>query len=87
MLDRSYTAPNGVLVEYVYLGVEYSYRGRTLGVYGFSESGEIVLEDDAIGTYARNEQGMTEVTLYDTRTFFLELEEDFEAFAKKLLLE
>jgi hypothetical protein len=90
MFDAAQKASNGVMVQYVDMGVEYSYNGKTLQILGDATEGEISISDKdyVIGEYGRDYYGtVTHVELEDGREFALESEEDYEAFALKLLTE
>lgn len=88
MFDAAHKADNGVTVEYVDMGVEYGYNGRTLQFLGEQHDGELSTGGEVIGYYERDDDAdMTVVTLNDGREFELSSEYDYEALAKQLLSE
>lgn len=87
---EQFTCGNGVTVQYVDMGVEYGYNGRTLTIVGEYEGGELSMSDSdvVLGYYERDDEGLTQVTLRDGRVFTLgNSEEDYEDFALRLLAE
>lgn len=79
----------GMTVEYIDMGVEYTYMGKALQIIGEQDAGEVSIstEDEVLGYYERDEDTVT-VTLRDGRTFTLDgnSEEDFENFALQMLV-
>lgn len=79
----------GMTVEYIDMGVEYTYMGKTLQIIGEQDSGEISTSesDDVLGYYERDENDVVTITLNDGRTFTLDgcNENEFEDFALEML--
>ena len=88
MQSEMFVCSNGVTVQYIDAGVEYSYNGRMLQIYGEYSNGEISISDSefVLGYYKRDNDVM-QVTLRDGRTFTLGSEEDDENFALQMLTE
>lgn len=80
----------GMTVEYIDMGVEYGYMGKTLQIIGEQDSGEISTSesDEVLGYYERDDEDNVTITLRDGRTFTLDgnSEEDFENFALEMLV-
>ena len=85
-----YTCSNGVMVEHIDMGVEYSYRGKTLEIVGEQECGEVAFgdSDSVLGTYVRRGDEVT-FTLEDGRVFTLDgcSEQAWEDWALAMLTE
>jgi len=87
---EQYTGSNGVTVEYIDMGVEYGYMGKTLEIVGEQECGEVAFGDSegVLGTYVRRGDEVT-FTLEDGRVFVLDggSEQAWEDWALAMLTE
>lgn len=89
MFDAAHIAGNGVSVQYIDMGVEYSYGSKTLEIVGDYAEGELSMSDGdhVIGYYERGDDGVTVVTLEDGKQLTATTEEEYEELALKLLTE
>lgn len=88
MFDPAYTLANGVTVQDVDMGVEYSYNGVTLSIIGEADCGEIHLNDVFVGYYEHNYEADSIDILAANDTVIETLEcsdAAFDAFAAKML--
>jgi ABC-type polysaccharide/polyol phosphate transport system ATPase subunit len=87
MFSAAYTNANGIAVQDVDMGVEYSKGGKTVSIIGEQDSGEIHLNSVFVGYYEQDEDG--NVTVTDAKGTVIAVldysEEAFEEFAATLL--
>lgn len=88
MFDPAYIDKNGIAIQSVDMGMEYSKDGKTVSIIGESDSGEIHLNDVFVGNYERNDNGTFDVTAADGSllTTIDSTEDAFEAYAATFLL-
>ena len=87
MLSEKFLCPNGVAMQYIEEGVEYSLNELTLQFVGEQAFGEVSIGNNplVIGEYYRDEEDATVVELEDGRVFTLCSDEDYEDFALQML--
>jgi hypothetical protein len=56
MFDAAHIASNGITVQYVDMGVEYSYKGHTMRFVGEQQQGEVELDDAYYAEYSFNDE-------------------------------
>jgi hypothetical protein len=89
MQQETFACGNGLVVDYVDMGVEYTYNGRTLQIVGDYAEGELSMSDsdEVFGYYTREDgDDVTVVQLRDGRVFTVgDDEADYERLALMLL--
>ena len=88
MFDAAYVNANGIAVQSVDMGMEYSKDGKTVSIIGEQEQGEIHLNDTFIGYYTHDFANGNVVVTAANNSLLIVLdcnEEAFEAYAAKLL--
>ena len=72
-------------VNFIEGGEAYSYAGRTLEITGDYDEGDLAVDERAIGTYKRNDEGLCVVTLDDGRTWTVDSDDEYTAMALEIL--
>ena len=84
--DTVYTLDNGVSVQFIDEGVQYTLNDRTLTISGEWFVGEVHLDDKLLGKYKRDDSDDAWLELANKERVYIGQDEDaFAEFAKQML--
>jgi hypothetical protein len=87
MFPAAHKATNGVMVQYVDMGVEYTHNGHTMSFLGEQEDGEVTVDETLHAYYEQDGDGSVELVDDDgARIALLDTsEEAYEVYALQVL--